>query len=327
MRLTLMVAVLALVAAACSPAFDGNNSTEPDPSAANLVAPGTTGAQDLEPRGAVGGADVLVTDLKALGVVVEATGSFSTIFLGGRGLTYCIDGQQINVWEYPSQTDRKAASRLIDKNDPSSIGNSMVEWRGDPTFWQRDTILVLYLGKRPATVEVLDKLLGPAFAEGRGRSSPGSGDCVDAERVTDQGDSSKEIAGFSLFYSRRDALYTEGSATEWDLTSVSGIVTAGATLGPTEAEELFFIELEPGTYTIRNWQRPCPGYCGEALEPPTDVCAARFTVEPGATVDAEVTVRPGQGCTFEFEGVDVATVVDPSDYGGLSVTFPEVTSD
>ncbi|GMR02783.1 MAG: hypothetical protein BMS9Abin20_1131 [Acidimicrobiia bacterium] len=327
MRLTLMVAVLTLVAAACSPVFDGSGPDEPDPSAANLVAPGSEGTEDREPRGVVSGAEVLVADLKALGVVVEDTGSFSTIFLGGRGLTYCIDGQQINVWEYPSQDDRKAASRLIDRNDPSSIGNSMVEWRGDPTFWQRDTILVLYLGKQAATLNVLNELLGPAFAEGRGRSSPDSGDCVYTKRVNEQKDPPQEAAGFSLFYSQRDALYTEGSATGWDLISVGGVVTAGATLGPTEAEELFFIELEPGTYTIRSWQRPCPGYCGEVLESPTDVCAARFTVEPGETVEAEVTVRPGLGCAFEFEGIDEASVVDPSDYGRLSITFPEVTSD
>ena len=134
-------------------------------------------------------------------------------------------------------------------------------------------------------------------------------------------DSEALTASFTLAYSRSDSFYGEGSATEFDLFSSSGQVTAGAVLLPVEDEELLRIELAPGTYTIRNWQRPCPGSCGSSLEPPVDVCAARFTVDREASITAVVTVRPGQGCTFDFLGVEAAPI-EPGGYAALTLTFP-----
>lgn len=325
MRVIFIVGVLALAAAACFPADDATNQTEPDPSAANLTVPGSDEISDAtDPGGPVVGADGLVADLVVRGLMVEASGRFTTRFLGGRGFTFCIGGQEIRVWEYLSQADRQAASRLIDRNDPSKIGSAFVEWRGDPTFWQRDTILVLYLGNQAETLDVLSELFGPSFAEGRGRSSPNSGDCVDVKQVADPGGSPEEISGFSLFFRHGGgAVYTEGSATEWDLVSSTGTVSVGATLLPTSGEELLFIVLEPGMYTIRTWQRPCPGSCDIVLEPPTAACAARFTIKPGATIEADVTVSPGQGsCSFEFRGTDDAFAADPGDYNDLPTSYP-----
>jgi hypothetical protein len=133
---------------------------------------------DTDWGGSLYGADGLAADLATRGFTVDATGSFTPRFLGGRGLTYCIGGQEISIWEYPSQADREAASDLIDRDDPSHIGNAWVAWRGNPTFWQHGTIVVLYLGNQAETLDVLNSVLGPSFAEGRGRSSPNSGDCV-----------------------------------------------------------------------------------------------------------------------------------------------------
>jgi hypothetical protein len=46
------------------------------------------------------------------------------------------------------------ASR-IKPDDPSNLGTSIVEWAGRPRFWQRDRILVMYLGESAATEALL----------------------------------------------------------------------------------------------------------------------------------------------------------------------------
>lgn len=140
--------------------------------------------------------------------------------------------------------------------------------------------------------------------------------------TTTVAEATSETTNLTLVYSQRDAFYTEGSATEFDLlSSSSGNVASGGVLLPEEGQEIAHLQLGSGTYTLRNWQRPCPGHCDGPLEPPTDICATRFTLDTETNVTAVVTIRPGQGCTIEVEGVD-ADPIQAGDYAALSLTFP-----
>lgn len=57
------------------------------------------------------------------------------------------------------------------------------------------------------------------------------------------------------------------------------------------------LSLEPGTYRLISYQRPCSGNCSY-LDPPTDRCAREIVVEAGAPLDVTISLQPGAGCTI-----------------------------
>jgi hypothetical protein len=89
----------------------------------------------------------------------------------------CVDGEEVRVYSYPSEEERAAVASRIDPNDPSNVGTSIIEWDGWPQFWQRDRILVLYLGNDEPTIELLTGLLGEPFAQGLARPQLLPGTC------------------------------------------------------------------------------------------------------------------------------------------------------
>lgn len=123
------------------------------------------------------GTPKLVTDLQGAGASVVEQGSFQTTPLFGRGVVLCVQGRPIQVYEYASAAERTRASAEIDPTDPSHIGNSIVEWRGNPRFWQRDRLIVQYLGQDPAVEVILSSVLGPPFAKGAVRGSESDPSC------------------------------------------------------------------------------------------------------------------------------------------------------
>jgi hypothetical protein len=57
------------------------------------------------------------------------------------------------------------------------------------------------------------------------------------------------------------------------------------------------LSLDPGTYRLVSYQRPCDGNCGY-LDPPADRCAREITVEPGTPLEVTINVRPAEGCAI-----------------------------
>ena len=154
MRFLLIVAVA--VAAACQ-----------SPVASPTVSPGA------------GGLAQLIADLQAAGATVTLAGSFTTEPLSGQGASLCVNGEHVQVYVFPSVVERVQGATRIDSSDPSHIGNGIVEWIGPPRFWQRDRIVVLYVGPNAATDTLLRSVLGPPFAEGHGGGAlPREGTCA-----------------------------------------------------------------------------------------------------------------------------------------------------
>jgi len=60
------------------------------------------------------------------------------------------------------------------------------------------------------------------------------------------------------------------------------------------------IHLDPGSYRLVSFQRPCDGNCG-TLDSPTDQCSRAVQVEADAVLEAVVRLSPGEGCTIEEE--------------------------
>lgn len=119
----------------------------------------------------------LVAQLRAAGAPVTETGAFAPSPLSGRGVLLCLAGEPVRVYEFASAAERSAVASRIKPDDPSKIGTSVVDWAGRPRFWQRDRILVLYLGENTATEALLTSALGPPFAKGPGGAPLQVKDC------------------------------------------------------------------------------------------------------------------------------------------------------
>jgi hypothetical protein len=91
------------------------------------------------------------------------------------------------------------------------------------------------------------------------------------------------------------SLYIEGAVWFTRIERSDGSVAATARVAPGEAQT-FSRTLEPGTYTLDTFQRPCEGSCSAALDPPTDHCATDLELEPGRTLGVTVHVTPGSDC-------------------------------
>ena len=127
--------------------------------------------------GAVGGTERLITDLAGAGARAVEAGSFDPTPLSGRATLLCLDGEEVRVYAFSSEQERVAAASRIDPNDASKVGTAIIAWAGNPRFWQRDRILVLYLGGDEAIESLLSSVLGPPFARGLGRLALPGTDC------------------------------------------------------------------------------------------------------------------------------------------------------
>lgn len=123
------------------------------------------------------GPEGLIADLSDAGADAEVSDSFDGEPLATVQTIICVDGEDVRVFPYASEQERAAVSAQINPTDPTNIGSSIVEWDGWPKFWQRDRIIVLYLGRDEATIELLTELMGDPFAQGQNRPQRLPGAC------------------------------------------------------------------------------------------------------------------------------------------------------
>jgi hypothetical protein len=74
----------------------------------------------------------------------------------------------------------------------------------------------------------------------------------------------------------------------------------GRELGPGRFLSAMTLRLEPGSYRLVSFQRPCDGGC-DSLDSPTDECSHDVVVTAGRSVAVTITVRPGENCSVEVE--------------------------
>lgn len=153
----------AVIVVGCAATQSPTPSSSPVPSASDGAGSSPSDWPAGDPAGAFSAA------LRTAGAEVRETGPFSTEPLGGEGIGLCVAGQQVSVYVYPTPEDREAVASRIDPADPSNLGTTIVEWAGNPKFWQADRILVLYLGSDPAVEGGISAILGQPFARGQGR--------------------------------------------------------------------------------------------------------------------------------------------------------------
>lgn len=133
-----------------------------------LLAACSVPATSPSPSPAKSGVEGLVDALIAAGASVRQADRFDAAPLPGDGVLLCVGPEDVRVYVFPTDQARAAAAGTIDARDPSHVGTAIVEWTGNPRFWGRDRILVLYLGPDAATESLLTSIMGPPFARGVG---------------------------------------------------------------------------------------------------------------------------------------------------------------
>jgi hypothetical protein len=106
----------------------------------------------------------LVEALSAGGGSVELGGPVQQAFFAVEGRSLTLNGSDVQVFEYPSVSAREADSALISP-DGSEIGTTMVTWVDQPTFWAKGKLIVLYVGRDQAIIDLLAGALGEPITE------------------------------------------------------------------------------------------------------------------------------------------------------------------
>jgi hypothetical protein len=166
---TLFVAMIAACGAAAtqSPSAELSPAPAGSPSVPPVVSPGPTD-----------GPEKLVVDLEAAGAVARVGELFVGDPFEAQGGLMCVGSEPVQLYVFGSVRAREEAVKKIDPKDPSNMGTTMVDWNGSPRMWQRDRMIVIYLGEDPRTDQLLRSVLGEPFASGQGRPPlPGPKTC------------------------------------------------------------------------------------------------------------------------------------------------------
>lgn len=107
----------------------------------------------------------LIDNLRANGALVNPSGDISQPFFSIKGQKITVNGDDVQVFEYPDAVAADAEAALVSP-DGSSIGTTMVNWVASPHFYKKDKLIVLYVGDTTAIINVLVAVLDPQFAGG-----------------------------------------------------------------------------------------------------------------------------------------------------------------
>lgn len=83
-------------------------------------------------------------------------------FFSVNGTYYKVDGEPLGIYEFPNEQEAKKESKTISE-DGSTIGNAKIEWIDFPHFYQKEEIIVSYIGSDTKLLKDLEKILGKAI--------------------------------------------------------------------------------------------------------------------------------------------------------------------
>jgi hypothetical protein len=84
-------------------------------------------------------------------------------FFSVPGIVISISGEDLQVFEY---TDAASAAKDIEgiSGDASTINGEDMAWIASPHFYQHGSLIVLYIGSDPATLNLLQTVIGDQVA-------------------------------------------------------------------------------------------------------------------------------------------------------------------
>ena len=172
-----------------------------DPDVANFIASIDT-ESDSPDAGNKDGLAALTDALQLAGQSVELNDQIDQPFFSVPGQIIVVNGEDVQVFEYPDSAAAAAEAALISP-DASSVGTSMMTWVATPHFYMKDRLIVLYVGEDEAVGNALAGVLGEPVAEGQSASlpSPVDSNLSSTESEMETSDSMHPLAGL---------LYREG---------------------------------------------------------------------------------------------------------------------
>lgn len=105
----------------------------------------------------------LMDTLRTEGAAVEVGETVEQAFFSAGAQILKVNGADVQVFEYESVGQMESDAAQV-APDGGTVGTTMITWIGTPHFYRTGRILVLYIGDDAATLELLEKVLGPQFA-------------------------------------------------------------------------------------------------------------------------------------------------------------------
>jgi hypothetical protein len=105
----------------------------------------------------------LLADLRAKGLRAESAGKIVQPFFTVAGRVIQVNGQDLQVFQYPDAARAKAQAALVSP-DGLAVATTKVHWLAPPRFYKRGKLLVIYLGDDGDVLKILEAALGPHFA-------------------------------------------------------------------------------------------------------------------------------------------------------------------
>lgn len=106
----------------------------------------------------------LLTKLRSAGATAEVADTVHQDFFTPEGVLITIDDEEdIQVFEYQTAPAMEQEASQV-APDGNSVGTSMMMWVDNPHFYKSGRLIVLYLGDNPATLSLLNKVMGSQFA-------------------------------------------------------------------------------------------------------------------------------------------------------------------
>lgn len=139
-----LLMVAGLVLSACAPAV-----TEPG----------------LPETGAISTQAELEAALQSAGATVEQAGTLDQPFFDLSANLINVNGGQVQVFEFPDEGTRRAATETI-APDASSIGTVIPTWVDQPNFWVSGRLIVLHVGQDQNVLGPINEVLGGPFIQG-----------------------------------------------------------------------------------------------------------------------------------------------------------------
>ena len=125
--------------------------------------PGMTGSPTIEEISVVD-AESLAESLRARGMSAELSGKLEQSFFTVDATVLKVDGEDIQVFEYPS---KGRAQEDIDTVTPEGQFSTVsVMWISSPHFYSSDTMIILYVGDTGNIMNALEDVMGSQFAGG-----------------------------------------------------------------------------------------------------------------------------------------------------------------
>ncbi len=113
----------------------------------------------------------LADELRERGAEVEFGENIRQEFFEPEGQILLVNGEAVQVFEWPTEELAAEASATIDP-DASSVGTTMITWVDTPHFYARGALIVLYVGSDAAVEDQLAAALGDPIAEGVAPAAP-----------------------------------------------------------------------------------------------------------------------------------------------------------